>query len=106
MTTSTHISDKKRRECLGNTQAHKIDKEGTMQQNGQEQAVRQPEREGEPNTAAVSAQGEQQLSEEQQKTEEGLDLLRRTQADFVNYRPRMSQEQPDGRIAAQNAVPA
>ena len=41
-------------------QVHKIDKEGTMQQNGQEQAVRQPEQEGEPNTAAVSAEGEQQ----------------------------------------------
>jgi molecular chaperone GrpE len=85
-------------------QAHKIAKEGTMQQNGQEQAARQPEREGEPDTAAVSPQGEQQLSEEQQKTEECLDLLRQTQADFVNYRRRMSQEQAEGRVAAQIAL--
>lgn len=77
-----------------------------MQQNGQEQqersrlqqAVEQPEREGEPNSALISAQGEQL------KTEECLDLLRRTQADFVNYRRRMSQEQAEGRIAAQIAL--
>ena len=83
-----------------------------MQQNGQEQqersrlqqAVEQPEREGEPNSAPISAQGEQQLPAEQLKTEECLDLLRRTQADFVNYRRRMSQEQAEGRIAAQIAL--
>ncbi len=83
-----------------------------MQQNGQEQqergclqqAAEQPEREGEPNATAVSAQLEQQLSAEQQKTEECLDLLQRTQADFVNYRRRMSQEQAEGRIAAQSAL--
>lgn len=77
-----------------------------MQQNGQEQqersrlqqAVEQPEREGEPNSAPSSAQGEQL------KTEECLDLLRRTQADFVNYRRRMNQEQAEGRIAAQSAL--
>ncbi|SRR5258708_6599518 len=83
-----------------------------MQQNGLEQqerrrlqqAVGQPEREGEPNAAPVSAQGEQRLSEEQQKAEECMDLLQRTQADFVNYRRRMSQEQAEGRIAAQSAL--
>ena len=83
-----------------------------MQQNGQEQQERerlqqiteQPEREGEPDTATVSAQVEQQLAAEQQKAEEWLDLLRRTQADFVNYRRRMSQEQAEGRIAAQIAL--
>src|SRR6266436_6210283 len=83
-----------------------------MQQNGQEQqersrlqqAVEQPEREGEPNSAPISAQGEQRLPAEQLKTEECLDLLRRTQADFVNYRRRMSQEQAEGRIAAQIAL--
>jgi molecular chaperone GrpE len=71
-----------------------------MQQNGEEQqesrplqeTVEQPERESEPNAASVSTQGEQQLTAEQQKAEEYLDLLRRTQADFVNYRRRMSQE--------------
>src|SRR5437660_9402853 len=66
-----------------------------MQQNGQE---------GEPNSATVSAQVEQQLTAEQQKAEECLDLLRRTQADFVNYRRRMNQEQAEGRIAAQSAL--
>lgn len=83
-----------------------------MQQNGQEQqerrglqqAAEQPEREGEPNSATVSTQVEQRLTAEQQKAEECLDLLRRTQADFVNYRRRMSQEQAEGRIAAQSAL--
>ncbi len=83
-----------------------------MQQNGQEQQERrrlqqadeQPEREDEPNAASVSAQVEQRLTAEQQKAEECLDLLRRTQADFVNYRRRMSQEQAEGRIAAQSAL--
>jgi len=83
-----------------------------MQQNGQEQQersrlqqpVEQPEREGEPNSALISAQGEQRLPAEQLKMEECLDLLRRTQADFVNYRRRMSQEQAEGRIAAQIAL--
>ena len=83
-----------------------------MQQNGQEQQersrlqqpVEQPEREGEPNSALISAQGEQRLPAEQLKTEECLDLLRRTQADFVHYRRRMSQEQAEGRIAAQIAL--
>ncbi len=89
-----------------------------MQQNGQEQQERrrlqqageQTEREDESNDATASAQGEQErgqappLPVEQQKAEECLDLLRRTQADFVNYRRRMSQEQAEGRIAAQSAL--
>ena len=83
-----------------------------MQQNGQEQQERrplqqtdeQPEREGEPSSSTVSAQLEQRLTAEQQKTEECMDLLRRTQADFVNYRRRMSQEQAEVRIAAQSAL--
>jgi len=83
-----------------------------MQQNGQEQqdqrpqqqAAEQPEREGEPSSSTVSAQLEQRLTAEQQKAEECLDLLRRTQADFVNYRRRMGQEQAEGRVAAQSAI--
>lgn len=83
-----------------------------MQQNGQEQqeskplqqTAEQPEREGEPDSATALAQVEQQLTAEQQRAEEFLDLLRRTQADFVNYRRRMSQEQAEGRIAAQSAL--
>ena len=90
----------------------RADKEGAMQQNGQEQQERkrlqltgeQSEREVEPNSATFSAQLEQQLTAEQQKVEECLDLLRRTQADFVNYRRRMSQEQAEVRIAAQSAL--
>jgi len=83
-----------------------------MQQNGQEQeerrrqqeTVQQPERGGEPNSAADPAQVQQRLTAEQQKAEECLDQLRRTQADFVNYRRRMSQEQAEARIAAQSAM--
>jgi len=71
-----------------------------------QETAEQPERESQPNSAPVSAQGEQQLSEEQreeqQKAEEYLDLLRRTQADFVNYRRRINQELAEGRIAAQS----
>jgi len=86
------------------------EKESAMQQNGEEQqesrrlqeTVEQPERESEPNSAPVSTQEEQQLTPEQQKAEEYLDLLRRTQADFVNYRHRINQEQAEGRIAAQS----
>jgi molecular chaperone GrpE len=83
-----------------------------MQQNGQEQEERrrqqetaqQPEGEGKPNSAADPAQVQQRLTAEQQKAEECLDQLRRTQADFVNYRRRMSQEQAEARIAAQSAM--
>jgi molecular chaperone GrpE len=83
-----------------------------MQQNGQEQqerrspqqAAEQSERGGQPNSATMLAQAEQRIAAEQQKAEECLDLLRRTQADFVNYRRRMSQEQAEGRIAAQSAL--
>jgi molecular chaperone GrpE len=82
-----------------------------MQQNGQEQQERshlqqtagQPEQEGEPNSA-TPAQLEQQLTTEQQKVRECQDLLLRAQADFANYRRRMSQEQVEGRSAAQSAL--
>jgi molecular chaperone GrpE len=83
-----------------------------MQKSGQEQqdrlflqnTVKKTEGEGEPRREGASAQEEQQLSIEQQKMEECLDLLRQTQADFVNYRRRMSQEQAEGRIVAQSAL--
>jgi molecular chaperone GrpE len=70
-------------------------KEGAMQQNGQE---------GEPNTASDTDEIEQRLTKEQKKAEECMSLLQRTQADFVNYRRRMSQEQGEARIAAQSAL--
>jgi molecular chaperone GrpE len=83
-----------------------------MRQNGQEQQERrrlqqtfkQPEGKDKPNSVPVLAEEEQTLSEEQQKTQECLDLLRQTQADFVNYRRRMSQEQAEGRIVAQSTL--
>jgi molecular chaperone GrpE len=83
-----------------------------MQQNGQEQKEQgqQPETTGhtemesEPNTVTGPTEAEQRLSAEQQKVEECMDLLRRTQADFINYRRRTGQEQAEGRIAAQSAV--
>jgi molecular chaperone GrpE len=46
----------------------------------------------------------QQLEAEQRKSEEYLDLLRRTQADFINYKRRTDQEQNEERIAAQIAL--
>ena len=46
----------------------------------------------------------QKLEAEQLKTEEYLNMLRRTQADFVNYRRRTNQEQSEGRTTAQIAV--
>jgi molecular chaperone GrpE len=83
-----------------------------MQQNGQEQqedkdqqeAAGQPATEGGPDAATNSNQIEQRLSAEQQRVEESMDLLRRTQADFVNYRRQMSKEQGESRVAAQNAL--
>jgi molecular chaperone GrpE len=83
-----------------------------MEQNGREQqessrlqqAAEQQEPGGEPNAATESAQVEQGPGAEQQKMEECMDLLRRTQADFVNYRRRMNQEQAEGRIVAQSAL--
>src|SRR5215831_16170056 len=58
------------------------------------------EDEQEPEPDAV----QQELREAQQKVEEYLDLLRRTQADFVNYRRRMNQEQAETRTTAQVAL--
>ena len=46
----------------------------------------------------------QQLAAEQRKSEEYLDLLRRTQADFINYKRRTGQGQNEERITAQVAL--
>jgi molecular chaperone GrpE len=70
----------------------------------QQQPEEQPEREGPANVPPVSVQAEQLLTAEQQKAEECMDMLRRTQADFVNYRRRANQEQTEGRIVAQSAL--
>lgn len=66
----------------------------------QEQKERQPVPEQEGSMESLT----QKLEAEQSKSEEYLDMLRRTQADFVNYRRRTSQEQNEGRIAGQIAV--
>lgn len=47
---------------------------------------------------------EQKLTAEQQKSEEYLNLLQRTQADFINYRRRSAQELSDERGTAQVIV--
>lgn len=95
-----------------------------MQQNGREpperkslpQAGESPGPEDEPGSPPASAEEEELpsaerqkaeeelLNAERQKAEEYLDLLRRTQADFINYRRRVSQEQAEVRIAAQSEL--
>lgn len=54
--------------------------------------------------AELAAELKTQLVAEQAKSEEYLDMLRRTQADFINYKRRTGQEQNESRIAAQAAV--
>lgn len=101
-----------------------------MQQHEQEQQeherrptmARQPGQSSEPDSTSAPAQqdqpagvenverAEQQQAEgqpvgaEQQKAEEYLDLLQRTQADFMNYRRRAGKEQAEGRVAAQSGL--
>ena len=58
---------------------------------------------GEQQPTPESAQLEQQPTAEQQ-AQMYLDQLQRTQADFVNYRRRIGQEQAENRIVAQNAL--
>ncbi|GCE24009.1 nucleotide exchange factor GrpE [Dictyobacter kobayashii] len=53
-------------------------------------------------TATTSV--EQQLAQEQQKCAEYLDLLKRSQADFINYKRRARQEQAEARASAQAAL--
>lgn len=94
-------------------------KEGAMRPNedGQHehallpQKDEQPEREGKPeegkpeedkpDSVTTPVEVEQQLTAEQQKVEECIDQLKRTQADFVNYRRRIGQGQAQERITAQ-----
>ena len=78
-----------------------------MQHNGQEYDAtgsQQTVETGQLAQTNQAAQLTQQLEVEQQKSEEYLDLLRRTQADFINYKRRIGQEQDEGRIMAQIAV--
>ena len=68
------------------------------------QATEPSESADEPTSPSVSAEEEQHVNVDQQKAEEYLGLLRRTQADFVNYRRRVGQEQAETRIAAQSEL--
>jgi molecular chaperone GrpE len=68
------------------------------QQQGQAEA--QGQNQTQTQTESV-AQLQQQLQDEHNKAEEYLDLLRRTQADFINYRRRATQEQDEARASAQ-----
>lgn len=76
------------------------DNQDEQKRAGQSEVGSQPEQ-AEEAFAVESDEIEQQLRSEQQKAEEYLDLLRRTQADFVNYRRRMTQEQAEVRTTAQ-----
>lgn len=81
-----------------------IEKRNIMQQHEQTQNDKRQQ----PTDNAVPSESwdqlEQKLTEEQQKAEEYLNLLQRTQADFINYRRRSTQELIDGRTTAQMAV--
>lgn len=65
------------------------------------QAAEQPEQEVSPPAAD---ERDQEVSAEHRKAEEYLDLLRRTQADFVNYRRRINQEQAETRMVGQSEL--
>jgi molecular chaperone GrpE len=86
--------------------------EGADQQQGsQPQQTGQPaaQSQGQPatgqhNQTEAIAQLQQQVQDEHNKAEEYLDLLRRSQADFINYRRRMTQEQEENRASAQMSV--
>ncbi len=56
------------------------------------------------NDAEMTAELKTALVAEQAKSEEYLDMLRRTQADFINYKRSTGQEQNESRIVAQAAV--
>src|SRR5438270_13279674 len=57
--------------------------------------------EGNQDQTGSLSQLQQKLQDEQSKAEEYLDLLRRTQADLINYRRRVTQEQDEVRASAQ-----
>lgn len=64
----------------------------------------QDRQEAEAEQASRVAELELQLESEQMKSEEYLDSLRRSQADFINYKRRVTQEQQEGNVAAQVAM--
>jgi molecular chaperone GrpE len=75
-----------------------------MQQEAQEGDALDPHQNAELDQTEQVARLTQLLEAEQHKSEEYLDLLRRTQADFINYKRRTGQEQNEERTSAQVAV--
>ncbi len=76
----------------------------TVQNNEHVQETTHLHRGDYPTNGTLPLQAEQQLAEEQRKADEYLDLLRRSQADFINYKRRASQEQGEARIVGQVEV--
>lgn len=76
----------------------------TMQNNEHIQDDTIPQQGDYPANGTIPVQVEQRLAEEQRKADEYLDLLRRSQADFINYKRRASQEQGEARIVGQMEV--
>src|SRR5258708_29753147 len=72
-----------------------------MQHNRQVGNIASPQQTSKAEQVALLAQ---QLGAEQQKSEEYLDLLHRSQADFINYKRRTAQEHSEERITPQTAV--
>ena len=74
-----------------------------MQQNGPDQhySGASPAQGGAQN---VPGRLEQELQAEQRKSEEYLDMLRRSQADFINYRRRVGQDKAEADTATQIAL--
>jgi molecular chaperone GrpE len=83
-----------------------------MQQNEQEsqdaadpqETIEQSAQTAEQDRGDTMVRLQQELEAERRKSEEYLDLLRRSQADFVNYRRRAGQEQGEARSAGQMAL--
>lgn len=75
-----------------------------MQQDQQAQNTPEQHQEASLQNGESTTQLEQKLEAEQRKAEEYLDLSRRTQADFVNYKRRVAQEQIDARNTAKMEV--
>lgn len=78
-----------------------------MQHNDQTQDMQDstmPHQGDYPSGGNIPTEAEQRLEAEQRKSEEYLDLLRRSQADFVNYKRRANQEQGEARAAGQADV--
>ncbi|MEO8970167.1 MAG: nucleotide exchange factor GrpE [Ktedonobacteraceae bacterium] len=75
-----------------------------MQNNEYRQDDKVPHQGDYPINGTQLSQVEQQLAEEQRKADEYLDLLRRSQADFTNYKRRASQEKGEARIVGQTEV--